>query len=253
MRQTYQAGYSSKQSARVVTVDQNRRRVEVALKDGTMTYAAVWETPVLFRWPKTGEVWTIRRDQGIWRLDAMADDSVVANGAKNLKTLGEGQVRLISETGPEGSGTFIGNAQLQRGYSEIFGNGTSTAFTITHGLNTPNVNVTYCEEFVDAALTVAINETATTALISNTTSFPASGLLYLEDEIVTYTSKDATHIYGLLRGREGTVAAVHQIGALFNQPTELIEGSAYVVDNNRIRITFLEPPAVNQFRAIVSG
>jgi hypothetical protein len=54
--------------------------------------------PVVFRWPKTGEVWTIRKDSGIWRLDSLAENRKVLENAISLADLGEGETRILGDT-----------------------------------------------------------------------------------------------------------------------------------------------------------
>lgn len=95
-------GYGEKQQVRVITVDKERSRVECATRDGAMVYAAIWETPVAFRWPKAGEIWTIRKDSGIWRLDqeVRSELSELESEAtsKTLNDLPEGHTRVTGET-----------------------------------------------------------------------------------------------------------------------------------------------------------
>ncbi len=134
-------GYSDKQSARVLTVDQQRRRVELALRDGGIVYAAVWDIPPLFRWPKTGEVWTIRRDSGIWRLDALVENLSIGESSTPLEELGEGQARVISEVSTEGSGLLINNFHAARVATFSLGDGILTIFPIAHKFGTENVIV----------------------------------------------------------------------------------------------------------------
>jgi hypothetical protein len=60
-----QQGISSKQRVKILTVDAASRRVEAILKDGTAIQVAVWEVPILFRWPKEEEWWTARTALGV--------------------------------------------------------------------------------------------------------------------------------------------------------------------------------------------
>lgn len=135
-----QSGYSDKQSARVLTVDQERRRVEVALKDGGVAYAAVWELPNLFRWPKTGEIWTIRRDSGIWRLDSIVEDMNHLEGSTSLADLEEGQARILAESSTEGSGVLINKFHIGRTVSFTIGDGAEDEFQVEHDLGTERVD-----------------------------------------------------------------------------------------------------------------
>jgi microcystin-dependent protein len=65
-----QPGWGMKQVARIMTVDPATRKIEAALKDGAMIHVKVWEVPTVFRWPLEGEIWTVRKDNGYWALDA---------------------------------------------------------------------------------------------------------------------------------------------------------------------------------------
>lgn len=92
-------GYTDKQTARVMTVDKERSRIECALRDGAMVYVAIWETPDVFRWPKTGEIWTIRKDSGIWRLDSQTQTpgSGDSDGPILLGDMEEGETRILGD------------------------------------------------------------------------------------------------------------------------------------------------------------
>lgn len=98
---TKQNGYGEKQTVRVITVDKGRRRVECAMRDGAMIWAAIWETDTVFRWPEVGEIWTVRQDTGIWRLDKIVQSELAeAESDSTPKTLGElpeGETRIIGE------------------------------------------------------------------------------------------------------------------------------------------------------------
>lgn len=93
-------GYTDKQVVRIMTVDKERNRVECAMRDGAMVYAAIWESPVIFRWPKTGEIWTIRKDTGIWRLGNQVEGSSTINesSATPISDLNEGETRILGDT-----------------------------------------------------------------------------------------------------------------------------------------------------------
>lgn len=50
---------------------------------------------------------------------------------------------------------------------------------------------------------------AVTMQVDSTTYFLDTGVLFVDNEKEEYTSKDATHFYGLTRSFEGTTAALH--------------------------------------------
>lgn len=98
---TKQNGYGEKQTVRIITVDKKKRRVECAMRDGAMIFAAVWETGTIFRWPEIGEIWTVRMDTGIWRLDQIVQSIIAEHESeatpKTLAELPEGDTRIIGE------------------------------------------------------------------------------------------------------------------------------------------------------------
>lgn len=95
-------GYGEKVSVKIITVDKDKRRVECAMRDGAMIYAAIWETGTVFRWPEVGETWTVRQDTGIWRLDKQVQNELGENESnatpKTLAQLPEGDTRIIGST-----------------------------------------------------------------------------------------------------------------------------------------------------------
>lgn len=101
-KQRNQNGYGEKVQVKIITVDKERRRVECAMRDGAMVWAAVWETGTVFRWPEVGETWTIRKDTGVWRLDQIVqtelNEAESEATPKTLEELGEGDTRIMGET-----------------------------------------------------------------------------------------------------------------------------------------------------------
>lgn len=61
----------------------------------------------------------------------------------------------------------------------------------------------------NTVLTSSMTISQTTATVSSSSCFPASGLASLGSEVVAYTSKDSTHLYGLTRAFDGTTAAAY--------------------------------------------
>jgi len=62
---------------------------------------------------------------------------------------------------------------------------------------------------VYTTLTSAISSSTGTIPASNTASFPTVGYIIIENEIVLYTAKDATHFLNCTRGSDGSSAATH--------------------------------------------
>jgi hypothetical protein len=84
----------------------------------------------------------------------------------------------------------------------------------------------------DRAVTVLIallTIDADSAEVMSTELFGASGAITIEDERIQYTSKDATHFLGLVRGTFGSVAAAHASG-------EQVQGNFIAAHHNNLRI-----------------
>ncbi|HWT00190.1 MAG TPA: hypothetical protein VN256_08080 [Pyrinomonadaceae bacterium] len=64
-----------------------------------------------------------------------------------------------------------------------------------------------------SSLSVGINSSATTLTVGSASSFPASGAVVIDSEVLFYTGKTSTTLTGLVRGADGTVAASHSAGA----------------------------------------
>lgn len=87
-----------------------------------------------------------------------------------------------------------------------------------------------------------IDAATTTITVVSTTGFPASsaqaGYLRIENEIIPYASKDATHFFGCTRGGEGTTAAAHadttRVDRCVFQPfyVTAISGDTFTLDGN---------------------
>jgi hypothetical protein len=54
-----------------------------------------------------------------------------------------------------------------------------------------------------------INNSVTTITVGSTANFSASGIILIDDELITYTSKNATQFLGCTRGALGTIAVSH--------------------------------------------
>lgn len=57
-----------------------------------------------------------------------------------------------------------------------------------------------------------LSTVSTIAIVDNTTGFETSGIIIMNNEKMSYASKDVTHFYTLGRGAEGTTASIHAVG-----------------------------------------
>lgn len=85
-------------------------------------------------------------------------------------------------------------------------------------------------------LSVAIDDTATTATVKSTQNFPNSGTLYVDSEVWTYTGKTTTTFTGLTRGVWGSLAQYHYVpdGAFLRFPA--VTNQAVKLTGRRVRL-----------------
>jgi hypothetical protein len=65
----------------------------------------------------------------------------------------------------------------------------------------------------------AIDNIVTTITVDSTTSFPATGRIDIDTELITYTSKNSTQFLGCTRGANGSTAASHLDNAVVTNAT----------------------------------
>jgi hypothetical protein len=70
-----------------------------------------------------------------------------------------------------------------------------------------------------STLNGGINNSVTTITVVSTSTFTASGAIWINGEYITYSGKTATDFTGCVRGADGTTAASHLTGALVSQAT----------------------------------
>ena len=63
-----------------------------------------------------------------------------------------------------------------------------------------------------STLSLSINTSVTTLSMASSTSFPSSGTVLIDNELITYTGNSGGSLTGLTRGASGTTAASHSSG-----------------------------------------
>jgi hypothetical protein len=102
-----------------------------------------------------------------------------------------------------GGGTVIAEYQINIGFPIYtttvgWGSGTWGGFSF-------NATVDYLDGGINAAVT--------TVTVDDTAGFPATGLILIDNELITYTGITTTTFTGCTRGAEGTIAASHSNNA----------------------------------------
>jgi hypothetical protein len=106
-----------------------------------------------------------------------------------------------------------------------------------------------------------LSATATTIILTSATTFAASGIVLIENEVISYASKTATNLVGCVRGINGTTAAAHVDTTTVTQLSPIVlgsirlkgisisgtatAGSVTLTSNNGISVVKLDVP-VNQ-------
>lgn len=86
-----------KYGCKIITVEPSQRRVEGVIKSGAVVQVAIYTVDPFFRWPKVGENWMIRRENGTWILDSKWQENEEADTlVENLK---EGDALIDTPTG----------------------------------------------------------------------------------------------------------------------------------------------------------
>ena len=128
-----------------------------------------------------------------------------------------------------------------------------------------------------STLSSGINNSVTSLTMASSTSFPSSGTVLINNELITYTGNSSNSLTGLTRGANGTTAAAHSSGDTVTDASEFFAWNAaasgdvvtapgiWSLDNfgNKLVATITggesfewdsNPTAANQTRAtIISG
>lgn len=83
------------------------------------------------------------------------------------------------------------------------------------------------DPIIGTTLTQSLSKTATTMTVASTSGFPTGGdVLYVDDEIMSYTGKTATTFTGLKRGQQDTKPASHSSGKfVYNETAGVLNKS----------------------------
>ena len=77
-----------------------------------------------------------------------------------------------------------------------------------------------------STLSSSINTSVTTLSMASSTSFPSSGTVLINNELITYTGNSGNSLTGLTRGASGTTAASHSSGDTVTDASEFFAWNA---------------------------
>lgn len=122
------------------------------------------------------------------------------------------EITLPAAVTPSGTGSG-GGTVVQAEYQIAVG---LPAYTVGNGfgagvwngcsLATFSTTLTYTS---GATPWVLLNAASTTINVSDTSTFPSSGILLIDAEVITYSGKTGTSFTGCVRGTNGSTAAIH--------------------------------------------
>lgn len=95
----------NKARVKIMAVNPRERQVQALLKEGAIVEVAVWDTPIAFRWPREGEIWTIYREANYWVLGNPHDDDT--NEPFTVEDLAEGEIRLDADVVKDRQGRTV--------------------------------------------------------------------------------------------------------------------------------------------------
>lgn len=115
---------------------------------------------------------------------------------------------VATGTGSGGGTSVIGRYQISIGLpAATTGNGFGAGFW--NGVNvSPTFNTTLVYTSGPNPWTL-LNNSSTTINVTDTTGFPASGIIIIDDEVITYTGKTLTTFTGCVRGTNNSQASFH--------------------------------------------
>lgn len=99
--------------AEILTCDPSNKTVEVLTQAGVLR-VSVYTTPTFFRWPKSGENWIVKQENGSWYLDSILQNE---NDIIRLRNLSPGDA-LINVAGKLLTNQ---NTKVTQKYTEILG------------------------------------------------------------------------------------------------------------------------------------
>ena len=124
----------------------------------------------------------------------------------------------------EVQGRFVNNDGLF-----VTGNLLAQNGAIYQGANARNL---ITDANATATLNGSINSSVTTITVNSTAGFLVHGALYIDNELMYYTSKTSTQFTGITRGTSGTTPASHSNGALVYQPNAGLTNASTVLTGN---------------------
>ena len=143
---------------------------------------------------------------------------------------GRGQIRRITINNSRGDGIKINqqsvctidqvNGANNAGYGvNVGGMSSALSMTTTPGAALGNTNCTVTGNngvVLSSALTLALTAVAV-AVDALTAGFPASGVIKIDNELISYSGVSGVQFTGCVRGTNNTIAASHPLGALASQ------------------------------------
>lgn len=119
----------------IITVDPATKIVNGVTKGGPIRISS-YTGGALSRWPKPGEEWIVKRENGSWYLDTILPNS---NDVLQSADLEPGDVRINA---PNNGRIYLSTGHtVARKYKQTVGNATKTKWIVTHELDDVSLHV----------------------------------------------------------------------------------------------------------------
>lgn len=153
-------GLHQKSVVRIITVNIPQGYLEAVMKDGAMVHILIKGVPTVFRWPMTGEVWTVWRENGYWILGERIEEKADAQGW--IADLEEGDTQITGNVVITGTAS-VGEFPIVRKYTTLIGDGVETEYVIEHNLGTMDITFSIRENdlvpvFISPLTAFIVNE-----------------------------------------------------------------------------------------------
>ena len=227
-------GLHQKTPVRIITVNVKERYIEAALKDGAMIHVLVSTVPAIFQWPMTGEVWTVWRENGYWKLGERVESPLDDMGW--VESLEEGDTQITGRV-------LIQGSEVAKRYTTKLTDLASSEFVVKHNLDSLTPNIVIWES--PKQITTALDCTDTDTIIwfeEPYFNMQTEGWIWFGSELVLFTNFVADSglykLTGCTRGIAGTTPLSMDKGTIGQKVLQPNTNNAdlWVLDANNVFI-----------------
>lgn len=138
---------STRFSCKIITVEPKTKTIQGVMRGGPIHISQYTQTP-FFRWPKVGENWIVKRENGNWYLDSILQNENDVTSVKELNP-GDSFVNL--------GGKILTNSgtSVPQKFTENVKSNSATEFIIKHNLNDSLIQVNAINEKTNEPISIS--------------------------------------------------------------------------------------------------